>query len=121
MNTLETDNGVTLTYEQIRQAMKGKPFDMSMTGDDAEAVKRAVNQGIDAHLEAAYIRERGDSYEWSGDRRVKRLNCTISPESFPTLVRRLFEDDDECANRLASDMLCVLGFDEYGKWEERED
>ena len=44
----------------------------------------------------------------------------VSRESLPVLLRRLFELDDEAADRLASDILTVLGIDEYGRIVGRE-
>ena len=47
---------MTVTYEAVRAAMKGEPFSMSLTDqDEIKAVIQAVNQGIDAHLEACYL------------------------------------------------------------------
>jgi len=121
-----------IRYSTIRERMDG-PFDMSLTGRDANVVMKAVNQGIDAHLEACYAPDRGDFYDWEGH----RLNCVISKESLPTLLRRLSElqdgdeqrtnedeyneeddedridaEDVEVAERLVSDILSVIGFSE---------
>lgn len=139
---LEDSNGYRIKYSDIRKAMKDEPFDMSAVGKEAEWIQKAVNQGIDSHLEACYVPERGDSYSFQKDQIGQkvyaiRLYCEVSVESFPVLLRRLFEMDtgeyDEDGNpidkpdpdggpaRLAQDMLCVLGFDEYGKFVGRDD
>jgi hypothetical protein len=111
--------------------MGGEPYTMSLT-DTAEikAVIEAVNQGIDSHLEACNCPERGDHYE-GGKRMAGKLilchtlECHISPESLPVLLRRLCELDTtedvaEAGMSLASDMLMTLGIDEYGQFVGRE-
>ena len=132
MCNIELGSG-TVDYETIRQAMNGEPFAMSLTDEDEiRAVIEAVNEGIDAHLEACYCPDRGDRYE-GGKRRAGKLvlcqtlECVVSPESLPTLLRRLCESDLGDAdveqaegNRLASDILMVLGINEYGEFVGRE-
>ncbi len=132
MCNIELGSG-TVDYETIRQAMNGEPFTMSLTDEDEiQAVIEAVNEGIDAHLEACYCPDRGDRYE-GGNRRAgklvlcRTLECSISPESLPVLLRRLCESelggDAEVqaeGNRLASDILMVLGINEYGELVGRE-
>lgn len=115
---LTNANLCRISYKAIRKAMGGKPYTMELTKDDAKLIERVVNVGIDSHLEACFVRDRGDSF-LRNDR--QRLNCVVSVESFPTLVRRLFETNDEESELLASDMLSVLGFDESGKWTKQED
>lgn len=89
-------NGGTVTYEAVRKAMKDEPYTMSMTGtDEVQAIIEGVNQGIDSHLEACFCPQRGDRYE-VGKRMAGRLllcrslDCTVSVESLPVLLRRLF-------------------------------
>ena len=76
------------------------------------------------------LSESGDRYEF-GERKVgklvlcRTLECTVSPESLPVLLRRLFEmqgDDNvvDAATSLASDILDDLGIDEYGQCVGRE-
>jgi hypothetical protein len=115
----------TVSYETIRQAMGDTPFTMSLTDtDEVRAVVAAVNEGIDGHLEACYCPERGDSYT-GGKRKSGKLvlchslDCRISPESLPVLLRRLCESES-AGMALASDILMVLGFDEYGQFIGRE-
>ena len=114
MPSFQNGNLCTITYDAVRTAMKGQPYRMGLTSEDARVLMKAVNQGIDSHLEACYCRGRGDSYEWDGH----RLLCVVSPESLPVLVRRLFEDDDDAACCLAEDILGTLGFDEGGRIHE---
>ena len=124
MCNIDTGSG-TVTYEIVRQAMKGEPFTMSLTDtDEIRAVIDAVNQGIDGHLEVCYCPDRNDKYD-GGSRKAGRLvlcstlECSISPGSLPVLLRRLCDSDNEDGNRLASDILMVLGINEYGKYVGR--
>jgi hypothetical protein len=118
MHTVENSNCCHVHYDLIRQAMSGEAYTMSLVGDDAALVEQAVNQGIDAHLEACFVPRRGDRYGWQGH----RLDCIVSVESLPTLVRRLYEveDEDGEAAMLADDILRTLGINEYGRFVGRE-
>jgi hypothetical protein len=123
MSSFHTGSG-TVSYQVARNAMDGKPFTMSLTDtDEIKAVIDAVNQGIDAHLEACFCPDRGDQYE-GGKRKAGKLvlcstlECSVSPESLPVLLRRLFDSDDEIGMMLASDMLTVLGINEYGELQK---
>jgi hypothetical protein len=132
MCNFDTGSG-TITYETIRQAMGGEPFTMSLTDEDEiRAVIVAVNEGIDSHLEACYCPDRGDRYE-GGKRKAgklvlcRTLECTISTESLPVLLRRLCESElggdaevQSEGNSLATDILMVLGIDECGEYVGRE-
>jgi len=130
MCVIHTGTG-KVTYRVVRKAMDGETYTMSLTGtDEIRAVVDAVNVGIDSHLEACFCRERGDSYE--GGKRTagkyvlcRTLECAVSVESLPVLLRRLFElDADErvadAGMTLAGDILMTLGFDEYGRFVGRE-
>jgi hypothetical protein len=104
-----------ITYGQIRHAMSGKYYPMTLVGKDARVVTKAVNMGIDAHLEACFVPERGDLYTQVGH----RLKCSVSPDSLPVLLRRLTENleynendadcDAEHGESLASSILDTLG------------
>ena len=132
MCSIDTGSGV-VTYETIRQAMDNEPFTMSLTDtDEIKAVIEAVNEGIDSYLEACFCPSRGDQYE-GGKRKAgklvlcRTLECSISPQSLPVLVRRLCESDlggdpdvQSEGNRLAGDILLVLGINEYGRYVGRE-
>ena len=131
MNSFDTGSG-TVDYDTIRRAMANEPFTMSLTdSDEIKAVVAAVNEGIDAHLEACYCPDRGDRYG-GGERRAgklvlcRTLECVVSVESLPVLLRRLCESDlgdpevEAEGNRLASDILMVLGINEYGEYIGRE-
>lgn len=118
INVIENANCCQIVYDLIRQAMSGEAYTMSMAGTDAELVQQAVNQGIDGHLEACFCPDRGDSFEWIGC----KLHCVVSVESLATLLRRLYEVEDEEgeAAMLADDILMTLGFNEYGRLVGRE-
>ena len=131
MCSFDTGSG-RVDYDTIRRAMANEPFTMSLTDEDEiRAVIAAVNEGIDAHLEACYCPDRGDRYE-GGKRRAgklvlcRTLECVVSVESLPVLLRRLCESDlgdadvEAEGNRLASDILMVLGINEYGEFVGRE-
>ena len=125
MCNISTGSG-TVTYGTIRLVMEGHPFTMSLTDtDEIRAVIAAVNQGIDAHLEACFCPDRGDKYD-GGKRKAgklvlcRTLECVVSPESLPVLLRRLCDSDNEAGTRLASDILTVLGINESGQFVGRE-
>lgn len=121
MSTFRDANLVEIDYETVRLAMQNKPFTMSLVGiTEISAIVGALNMGIDSHLESCYVPERGDKYE-IGKREVNgvviadTLECTISVESLPILLRRLQEGPftfpvvaDEALS-LQSDILHVLG------------
>jgi len=88
---------------------QSEAYTMTMVGEDIDTIMMAVNQGIDGHLEACYVPERGDSYTHDDSLWVNRLNCIISMESLTVLVRRLLErDDDSAAQFLAYDICNTL-------------
>lgn len=90
-----------------------EPYTMSLVGEDARACQTAVNQGIDSHLEACFCPHLGDSYrlQQRGNLPVVALECRVSPQSLPVLVRRLLESDNEHANSLASGICETLGIE----------
>ena len=131
MPKFNTSSG-TVTYKAVRKAMNGDPYTMSLTDtDEIKAVVEAVNQGIDSHLEACFCPVLGDSYK-DGVRTLQdgrvlcgALDCVVSVESLPVLLRRLFDLDTtddvaDAAMSLGGDILMTLGFDEYGKFVGRE-
>ena len=79
----------TVTYDEVRRAMQNRPVRLTLSRSDSETVQKAVNQGIDSHLEACFVPDRGDRYDWVNG----RLACDISPASLPVLLRRLCEHD----------------------------
>lgn len=109
--TFKNEMLVTITYDQVRQAMKGEPFKMRLRGVEFDAFAKAVNQGIDSHLQACFVEERGDRF-------TKGKSIIISVESLPVLLRRLYEADDETSNNLAAGIMQTLGFSDSGKWTD---
>ena len=90
-------------------------YRMSLVGEDCQAVITAVNQGIDARLEACFVPDRGDRFSFaaSGGPKiaVARLECKVSPESLVTLVRRLMESGEAAAESVASGICQTLGIE----------
>jgi hypothetical protein len=119
-------NMVPIPYAAVRQAMRGKPYTASLVGADAAVVIEAVNAGIDSHLEACFVPDRGDRFE-AGERRIgetvvaRTIECTISPESLPVLLRRLSEAGTDEADSLVDAVLTTLGFDDSGRHDPEHD
>ena len=101
----------------IAAATPKRGYHMSLTGEDGRRVVSAVNQGIDAHLEACFIPDRGDSFRFQNPPGIQgrvsgsRLECNVSPESLVVLVRRLLESSDDAAQSLASSICQTLGIE----------
>lgn len=111
-----------ITYQRITAACDGKPYDAVFRGQDAIAVVKAVNQGIDSRLEACFLKERDVYGAWPCvvaildgkdvcriERMEAKLVCKISPESLPVLLRRLNATRREEAEFLVYDILQTLG------------
>ena len=98
----------------IGKAAPKAGYHMSLVAEDRQKVIAAVNQGIDAYLEACFVPDRGDSFRPKTPPGIRgrisgpRLECKVSPKSLPVLVRRLMESDDERAESLASDICQTL-------------
>ena len=98
----------------IARAAPRRGYPMSLVGDDRHAVIAAVNQGIDAHLEACFVPARGDRFRMQTPPGIRgrvsgpRLECQVSPQSLPVLLRRLLESGDETAESLASGICQTL-------------
>jgi hypothetical protein len=90
---------------------------MSLVAEDRQRVIAAVNQGIDAYLEACFVPARGDSFRLQTPQGIRgrisgpRLERKVSTMSLPVLVRRLMESDDEKAESLASDICRTLAIE----------
>jgi hypothetical protein len=98
----------------IGKAAPKAGYHMSLVAEDRQTVITAVNQGIDAYLEACFVPGRGDSFRLETPQGIRgrisgpRLECRVSPKSLPVLVRRLMESDDDKAESLASDICQTL-------------
>ena len=141
MNTQEIDDTRILTngnlckisYDEITKACNGEHYTMTLKGSDATVAIKAVNHGIDSRLQACYVFQRGDLYQF--DTEQQWLNCSVSPESLPVFLRRLFDDMEWCDNEnctgedcdgsigysLAEGILQTLGFDDCGRYVGRDD
>lgn len=113
-----------ITYGEIRR-LHPLPFPMVLVGREAEVVTKAVNMGIDSHLEACNIVGK-DSYEWKQEFIAQKLHCSVSADSLPVLLRRLQEDmeytgeeedDYEVGTSLVRDILETIGFEGYEDYE----
>jgi hypothetical protein len=102
------DNLNRITYAAIREANGNEPYYMRVNTEDYRRVAAAINQQIDARLQACFCPGRGD--------RQIGPEFWISPESLPVLIRRLFESNDQESEMLAQDMLQSLKFDERGQF-----
>ena len=82
-------------------------YPMSLVGDEQRVVVAAVNQGIDARLEALT----DTTYFWNSS----RLELSVGDDDVPVLIRRLVEMGDDEADNLAEIMVGQLyGRGEYG-------
>ena len=96
-------------YKQITKEiqMDKEYFEMSLVGDDFEAVRQTMLIGIDSRLEG-FTKSK---FEFSSDRFVTRLNCQIHYSELQILIRRLLEIDEwDYAGMLADDIVTI----EYG-------
>jgi hypothetical protein len=106
------------------EATDSDPFTMTIRCKvEWAAIAQCVNQGIDSHLEACFLK---------GVDRYDNGHCSISPHSLCVLLRRLGDTEfkateghsaDElwdAATSLQSSILMVLGIDDYGRYVGRE-
>ena len=99
---------------EIARAAPKAGYHMSLVAEDRQKVIAALNQGIDAYLEACFVPGRGDSFRLQTPPGIRgrisgpRLECKVSAKSLPVLVRRLMESGDEQAESLASSMCQTL-------------
>jgi len=98
----------------IARAAPKAGYPMSLVGKDQQTVIAAVNQAIDWRLEACFVQARGDRFKFQTPEGIRgsisgvRLECNVSPQSLPVLVRRLIESGDEAAGALASSICQTL-------------
>ena len=93
----------------IKKAIGNKPFPAELTGELRMAAIKAVNQGIDSHLEAITSSQFDDI---PIDKFGNRLKCLISPKDMLVFLRRLSEIDDIAAMSLRIDILDSFGIEE---------
>lgn len=88
---------------EVIKARSTKPFPMEFhkNSNDFKAIQRAVNQGIDAHLEAIQFTEFCGEYG--------RRGFKFSAETLHVLVRRLMNDtmqDEESSSESLASSIC---------------
>lgn len=103
--TIDLD-GNSIPYAAISEAVAALAggYIVRARGDDYARLAAAVNQGIDARLQACFVPDRGDS--------LKGDEFRFSPASLPVLVRRLLDTDDAegASESMGRDILGTLGF-----------
>ena len=108
MMTLKTYTFGMTPEETIRLALAeecgDRVYPMELVGEDADALRSVVNQGIDGHLTAVV----GSSFHWRGH----RLVCGVDQADMLVILRRLFEDGGEDAGSLRSGILSTIGIEE---------
>ena len=132
--SFQNNYGETITYTQVQEAHP-EPYEMVMRGDDAAVLAQAILVGIDSHLEACFVKERGDQclsqqvahIATLNDEKVIATFCSrpnylklvFSAKSLPVLLRRLFEmeygrdaDLQDVARQLADGILETIGLGE---------
>ena len=85
--------------DKLQAALKKRsrdpfPIECHRGSEDFKAVTKAVNQGIDSHLEAIFFKQ--------GEGTHGRVRLVFEAASIPVLVRRLMEAGDEPSDCLAS-------------------
>ncbi len=130
--SFQTSNLGTITYSQVLEAHP-EPYEMELRGDSADVLAQAILVGIDSHLEACFVEERGDQCLFHRvahiatlndekviapccDSRPNSLSVVVSATSLPVLLRRLSEleyggdtDLQDAARSLADDILETIG------------
>jgi hypothetical protein len=129
--SFQNSNLQTITYSQVLEAHP-EPYEMAMRGEAAVVLAQAILLGIDSHLEACFVEERGDKCLSQQVAHIATLNdekviapfCTrphflklvVSGKSLPVLLRRLLEmeyggdtDLQDVARQLADDILDTIG------------
>jgi hypothetical protein len=134
--SFQDSNLVTITYTQVRESHP-EPYAMKLWGDEAAVVAQAIIVGIDSHLEACFVKERGDKSVRAfpqffhvatlNDQQVmipeqaspNLVELEFTAESLPVLVRRLYELDfgadtnlQDVARCLADQILESIGLAE---------
>jgi hypothetical protein len=81
-----------------------REYPMELVGDDADALRNAVNEGIDSHL-TAVVRSH---FRWRGH----CLICGVDHSDMLVILRRLFDNGGDAAWSLRSGILSTLGIEE---------
>jgi hypothetical protein len=98
----------TTPEKTIRQALSAecgdRAYPMELVGEDADALRNVVNEGIDAHL-TAVVRSH---FQWRGH----RLICGVDHSDMLVILRRLFDAGSDAGWSLRSAILGTLGIEE---------
>lgn len=133
MTEVQTENTITncqlinVPYSTVLKAIEvtdSDPFTMTIRCKvEWSAIAQCVNRGIDAYLEACFVKGK-DVYD--------NGHCEVSPQSLCVLLRRLgdtefrateqdsTEDLWDAATSLQSSIFMVLGIDDCGTYVGRE-
>lgn len=77
------------------------PVECHEFSEDFEAIRDAISQGIDSHLEAIRFTEFSGQYGKRG--------LAFNPETLHVLIRRLMESENDAAQSLASAICETIG------------
>jgi hypothetical protein len=69
--------------ESLPQELGERPYPMELVGDDADALRSVVNEGVDSFLAAVV----GSQFHW----RAHRLVCAVDHSDMLVILRRLFD------------------------------
>jgi len=102
----------TVADDIVTQSLGSHNYPMELVAEDAELMRRMVNQGIDSHLEAVT-----GTFDWGtrdvgGKPLCSILKCSVDPKGMICLLRRLIEDESEEAHMLREDILTTLDIEE---------
>jgi hypothetical protein len=91
--------------EAVLKELSTEPYSIECHrgSDDMKSLIKAVNQGIDSHLEAVFFKQSDGTHG--------RIKFTFEAKSLPILVRRLMEADDDESQMLGSDIFGTLGIE----------
>jgi hypothetical protein len=85
----------------LARELGGRDYPMELVGEDAEALRRVVNEGIDGRLTAVV----GSRFHWRGH----RLVCGVARDDLLVVLRRLSDDGGDDAWSLRGGILATLG------------
>jgi hypothetical protein len=95
----------SLTFGEIPTDLEiSEPFSMQLNARDEAIVVKAINQGIDSHLEAIFATDRGIQGN-------KHCIAITDSKSMRCLLRRLMETENEQAQDLASLIMWKLEYE----------
>lgn len=99
MNEYDNDKKYAKLKKKVSKALEGEPYKLMVhTQEEWAEIAKAVNQGIDSHLEGI-TRSSFDS----GTGR-----CVVHADDLPVLIRRLADNDTEMAEDLRKRILAEL-------------